>query len=84
MIRYPHTTPWSPALGFAAVAATVATLAIAVVLPAGIQTPLADPIAANASQVSVTLERIDVASQPIALDGALVAPVGYAPAKRPG
>ncbi len=66
MKRYPHTTPWSSAIGLAAGVATVATMGIAIVLPATIGArPGTDAavLAARDSkpaEVTVVLERIDV------------------------
>jgi hypothetical protein len=83
MKRYPHTTPWAPAIGFAAAVATVATMALAVVLPAHVQ-PAADlnAVAKAAGEVTVTLERIEVvASRPT--DRSLV-PAGFAQTKQRG
>jgi hypothetical protein len=66
MKRYPHTTPWSAALGFAAAVATVATLGLAIVLPASVDTRIVDDaaFAAKASAVSVTIETVEVAARP--------------------
>lgn len=72
MIRLPHTSPWSPAVGFASVLASVATLVVAVVLPGVLCTSQCDQALiafrdARATQVTVTLERVDVdAARPVA------------------
>jgi hypothetical protein len=83
MKRYPHTTPWAPAIGFAAAVATAATMALAVVLPAHVQ-PAADvtALAKSAGEVTVTLERTDVlASRPT--DRSVI-PAGFAQTKQRG
>jgi hypothetical protein len=63
MKRYPHTTPWKPALGLATLA-SVATLAVAVVLPAIAGGPGETAYVAErdvkAATVTVTLERVDL------------------------
>jgi hypothetical protein len=62
MKRYPHTTPWAPAMGFAALA-SIATLAVTVLLPAAYGPPAETSVApreAAAPQATVKLERIDV------------------------
>jgi len=70
MKRFPHTTPWAPAIGFAAVAATIATMGIAVVLPAkmmvqpGFEAAVMAKREARSADVTVMLERI--APQPAA------------------
>ena len=82
MKRYPHTTPWAPAIGFAAAVATAATMALAVVLPAHVQ-PASDPtgMATSAGTVTVTLERIEiVASRPA---DRLVIPAGFVQTGQP-
>ena len=68
MKRYPHTTPWTPAIGLAALA-SVATLALAVVLPAVSAAPAAADasISGRTPQVTVVVERLDAAAaQPTA------------------
>ncbi len=75
MTRYPHTTPWKPAIGFAAIA-SVATLAIAVVLPAVSSAPCAEPASlatqdGRNAQATVRLERLDA---PVGQSTAAVSP----------
>jgi hypothetical protein len=83
MKRYPHTTPWAPAIGFAAAVATAATMALAIVLPAHVSPASGLTGVANAAgEVTVTLERIDVlAARPA---DRFVIPAGFAQTKQPG
>jgi hypothetical protein len=66
MNRYPHRTPWAPAIGIAAALATVATMGLAIVLPAGVHVnPAADSTMvvtrdARPGEVTIQLERVEI------------------------
>ncbi len=83
MNRYPHHR-WSPVFGFAAVAATAVTLAVAVVAPArmdanrDVESVLAKR-EARPAQVDVRVERIDVvASRPAVVVAKPIVPTALA------